>query len=364
MKVQYVCNILEEFAPLALQEAYDNAGLIVGEPFMEVTGILITLDVTMEVLEEAHRKECNFILAHHPLIFNPLKRLIGQNETERCVVFALKNDLAVYAAHTNLDNLWNGVNHKIAEKLQLVNTQVLKPLSHQLLKLITFVPHAYADNVRKALFDAGAGNIGNYDSCSFNVEGKGTFKADENAHPFVGEHNEFHIEPETRIEVILPYYLKSSVLNALLQAHPYEEPAYDLILLENDWHRTGAGLMGNLETPIDELTFLRNLKTVFSVPCIRHTPLLGKDIVKVAVCGGSGSTFLRNAIQQGADVFISADFKYHEFFNADGKILIADVGHYESEQFTKDIFYEIISKKIPNFVVKISETYTNPINYL
>lgn len=364
MKVQTVCNILEEFAPLALQEAYDNAGLIVGDPFMEVNGILISLDVTMQVLEEAKRKKCNFILAHHPLIFNSLKRLVGQNETERCVIFALKHDLAIYAGHTNVDNLWNGVNQKIAEKLQLVHTKVLKPLSHQLLKLVTFVPHAHAEKVRKAMFEAGAGSIGNYDSCSYNVEGTGTFKAQENAHPFVGEHNEFHAEPETRIEVILPSYLKNSVVNALLQAHPYEEPAYDLIPLENEWNRAGAGLLGNLEIPTDELTFLHRLKTVFSVPCIRHTSLLGKNIVKVAVCGGAGSAFLKDAVQQGADIYISADFKYHEFFNAEGKILIADVGHYESEQFTKDIFYEIISKKIPNFVVKISETYTNPINYL
>ncbi|MDP4239660.1 MAG: Nif3-like dinuclear metal center hexameric protein [Bacteroidota bacterium] len=364
MDVKSICELIEEVAPLSLQESYDNAGLLVGDSQMEINSVLVCIDVTEEVIEEAIRKDCKMIVSHHPLIFNGLKRLTGQNEVQRCVAKALKNDLAIYAAHTNLDNVLKGVSGKMAEKIGLVNIQILQPKQKGLLKLITYVPRLHSYGVRQVLFEAGAGQIGNYDSCSFNAEGTGTFKAHKDAKPFVGEIGEIHSEPETRIEVILPDYLKNRVLEALLKTHPYEEPAYDFIPLENTWNKVGAGVVGELEEPEDELDFLYRIKKIFQNPTIRHTSLLGKKIKRVALCGGSGSTFLPDAIALHADVYISGDFKYHEFFDAQKRILIADIGHFESEQFTKDIFFEIITKKMPTFAVQISDSKTNPINYL
>lgn len=364
MTVQSICNILEEFAPLSLQESYDNAGLLVGSPQMEITGILVCIDVTEEIIAEAINKKCNLILSHHPLIFSGLKKLTGQNLTQRCVIQAIKNDIAIYAAHTNLDNVQGGVNSKIAEKIGLQNTSILQPKDSCLLKLVTFVPQNYAEKTRKALFDAGAGHIGNYDSCSYNMDGYGTFRANGQANPFAGSIGKLHTEPETRVEVILPVYRKRAVLNALLKEHPYEEPAYDIIALENQWREAGSGIIGELAEPEEEEAFLLRIKKIFQVGVVRHTCLSGKKIRRVVLCGGAGSSFLQDAIRAKADIFISGDFKYHEFFNADGQIVIADIGHYESEQFTKEVFCEIIRKKLPNFAIQISDIKTNPINYL
>ena len=364
MTVKSICELIEEVAPLALQESYDNAGLLVGDSQMEVTSALVCIDITEVVIDEAIQKKCNLIISHHPLIFSGLKRLVGQNEVQRCVQKAIKNDIAIYAAHTNLDNVLTGVSGKMAEKIGLNNVQILQPKQNALLKLITYMPKIHTFAVREALFEAGAGQIGNYDSCSFNTEGTGTFKANEKAQPFVGNIDEIHSEPETRIEVILPEYLKFKVLEALLKTHPYEEPAYDFISLKNDWIQVGAGIVGELDEAEDELVFLNRIKSIFNVSSIRHTNFLNKKIKSVALCGGSGSSFLTDAISAGADVYISGDFKYHEFFEAENHILIADIGHFESEQFTKDIFFEIITKKMPTFAVQISDSKTNPINYL
>ncbi len=363
MKVADITSIIEEIAPLPLQESYDNAGLLVGDKAMSVTGVLITLDVTEAVVDEAINKNCNLVISHHPLIFRGLKKITGQDYIQRSIIKAIKNDIAIYAAHTNIDNVMNGVNGKIADKIGLKNRQILQPKDEILLKLATFVPHAHAEKVQQALFKAGAGEIGEYDSCSFNVKGKGTFRAGKDANPFVGEKNKIHSEPETRIEVILPKFLKNKIIATLLQAHPYEEPAYDIFPLLNSWNTVGAGMIGELEEPMSETEFLDHLKQAFSLSVVRHTPLSGRIIKKVSLCGGAGSQFIHNGIAQGADVFVSGDFKYHEFFDAENKILVTDIGHYESEQFTKDVFYEIITKKIPNFAVQISEVNTNPINY-
>ncbi|NDV47243.1 Nif3-like dinuclear metal center hexameric protein [Paludibacter sp. 221] len=364
MTVSSICKIIEDVAPLALQESYDNAGLLVGSAQMEVSGILLCIDVTEKVVDEAVEKGCNLVVSHHPLIFSGLKKLIGQNETQRCVIKAIKHDIAIYAAHTNIDNIQSGVNGKIAEKIGLINTTILQPKQNTLLKLVTFVPEAHAEKVRSALFASGAGHIGNYDSCSYNAKGYGTFRANEEAHPFVGNIGDSHSECEIRIEVILPDYMKNNVTSALIKAHPYEEPAYDLIPLVNEWNRVGAGVVGELQEDENEDDFLLRLKSIFNLSVVRHTNFLGKKIKRVAVCGGSGSSFLADAIRAKADIFISGDFKYHEFFNAENKILIADIGHYESEQFTKEIFYEIITKKLPTFAIQISDIKTNPINYL
>ena len=364
MLIKELVQIIETEAPLALQESYDNAGLIVGQEDREISGVLICIDVTEKVIDEAIAGNFNLIVSHHPLIFSGLKKITGQNEVQKCVAKAIKNDIAIYAAHTNLDSVAHGVSGKMAEKIGLINTKILIPASNSLLKLICYVPRLYIFSVREALFAAGAGEIGNYDSCSFSSEGLGTFRANENAKPFVGNINELHTETELRLELILPTYLKHKVIEALLLSHPYEEPAYDIFALENQWNKVGMGIIGELVEPEDELTFLNRIKSIFNVGVIRHTQLLNKKITKVALCGGSGSGLLGAAMAKQADIYISGDFKYHEFFEAENKILIADIGHFESEQFTKDVFLEIITKKIPTFAVRISEINTNPINYL
>jgi dinuclear metal center YbgI/SA1388 family protein len=364
MKIKEIIKTIEEFAPPALQESYDNAGLIVGDPESAVSGALITLDVTEEVIGEAIRKKCNLIIAHHPLIFKGIKKLNNQNSVERMLVISIKNDIAIYAAHTNLDNVYHGVNATIAKKLGLINTAILAPKENILKKLVTFCPADYAGQVRDAIFAAGAGHIGNYDSCSFNLTGEGTFRAGEGANPFVGELDKLHFEKEVRIESVFPVYLKNKIVSAMLHAHPYEEVAYDIYPIENQFAGVGAGMTGELETPENPLDFLLRIKKVFDTACVRYTKLCKKKITKVALCGGSGSFLLQNAIAAGADVFITGDVKYHEFFEADNKIIIADVGHYESEQYTKELLMNIIKKNYSTFAVRFSEINTNPIGYI
>jgi dinuclear metal center YbgI/SA1388 family protein len=282
---------------------------------------------------------------------------------ERLIVKAIKNDIAIYAAHTNLDNVHNGVNAMIAQKLGLINTSVLTPGNQLLKKLVTFCPFDHAAKVREAIFMAGAGHIGNYDCCSFNISGKGTFRAKEGADPFVGDIGKLHTEEEIRIESVFPDYLKGRILSAMIEAHPYEEVAYDVYPIENKFEKVGAGMIGRLKKPEETKEFLLRIKKVFGAGCIRHTQIVKEKVSKVALCGGSGSFLLRNAISSGADIFITGDMKYHEFFDADGKIMIADVGHYESEQFTKELLMNFINKNNTTFAVQISEVNTNPINY-
>ncbi len=364
IKVKDIAKIIEDFAPLSLQESYDNAGLLVGDSQMEVTGVLITVDVIEAVIDEAIEKNCNLIVAHHPLIFSGLKRLTGQNYIQKCVIKAIKNDIAIYSAHTNLDNVYLGVNGWLADKLELNNKEILLPKKDILSKLITYVPKNHVENVKKAIFDAGAGKIGNYDCCSFDVEGEGSFRANNDATPFVGEVGERHIETEIRVETIVPNYEVQKVVSAMLKAHPYEEPAFDIVPIKNSWSRVGAGMVGELTEEVKASDFLQQLKEKLSLKTIRYTGNLNKEIKKVALCGGSGSEFLKNAIHHQADIYISGDFKYHQFFDAEDRIIIADIGHFESEVHTKQIFYELISKKIPTFAVKIADSNTNPINYL
>ncbi|RYG33757.1 MAG: Nif3-like dinuclear metal center hexameric protein, partial [Chitinophagaceae bacterium] len=337
MKIFDLTSYLESVAPLTLQEDYDNAGLLTGDPNRECTGVLCTLDVTEDVIAEAVKKKCNCIVAHHPLIFKGLKKLSGNSAVERTVIAAIKNDIAVYASHTNLDNIINGVNGKIAAKIGLKNLSVLQQKAATLQKLSTFVPKAHIDNVRDALFAAGAGKINNYSECSFSHPGTGTFRAEEGAKPFTGKVGERTYEDEVKIEVILPGYLKAAVLAALFTAHPYEEVAYDVMDLDNGHPGTGAGIVGEVEA-ISETDFLALLHSVFNGKVIRHTPLTGKTIRRVAVCGGAGSFLIAKALNAGADVFVTGDVKYHEFFGAEGRILLCDIGHYESEQFTTDLF--------------------------
>ncbi|NPA36041.1 MAG: Nif3-like dinuclear metal center hexameric protein [Chlorobi bacterium] len=363
MKVKDVVAEIERFAPPGLKADYDNVGLLVGSADDEVTGVLISLDVTEEVVDEAIREKCSLIVAHHPLIFSGLKNVTDKTEAGRVIIKLLRNGISVFAGHTNVDSVFEGVSGKMADKLGLVNRTVLSPVKGRLIKLVVFVPAKHAGSVREAMFSAGAGVIGNYDSCSYNVEGEGTFRAGENTNPFVGEKGKLHVEKEVRIELVMPDYFKNAVIEAMLNAHPYEEVAYDIYRLENEWPVSGYGMIGDLENPMNEVDFLSFVKQTFNAGCIRHTAFLNKQISKVALCGGSGSDLLENALSKGADVFITADFKYHQFFDAGNNILIADIGHFESEQFTKELFFEILTKKFSNFAVRLSKVNTNPIKY-
>jgi len=364
MKIKEICKYLEEFAPLTLQEPYDNSGLLVGDPDHEVNKALITLDITEEVIQEAIDNNCGLIISHHPIIFNGLKQITVGNHVERVIIAAIQHDIALYAIHTNLDNVAEGVNGMISKKLGLINQRVLQPAKDILKKLVTFAPAKNAESVRQAIFDAGGGHIGNYDYCSFNMEGEGSFRANEDANPHVGEINKIHYEKEARIEVIYPSYKEKAILSAMLKTHPYEEVAYDIYPLDNKFNNVGAGLIGELPVALDDEVFLNRVKEIFQVPCIRHSRLLGKPIKHIALCGGSGSFLLKTARLAGADIFLTGDVKYHQFFETENTMVIADIGHYESEQFTKDLIHQILIKKIPNFALQISEVNTNAVNYI
>ncbi|MTI30672.1 Nif3-like dinuclear metal center hexameric protein [Xanthovirga aplysinae] len=363
IKIKDLIKVLEEWAPPAFQEAYDNSGLITGESKAELKGALICLDSTEEVVEEAISRNCNLIIAHHPIIFKGLKRLTGSNYIERTIQKAIKNDIAIYAIHTNLDNVHLGVNQKISEIIGLRNCRVLAPKKGNLSKLTTFIPVKDTSKVMDAIHLAGAGMIGNYKNCSFSVEGTGTFMPIQGANPTIGSQNEQEQVHENRIEVIFPSHLESGVLAALKAHHPYEEVAYYLTPLNNKNQEVGSGMIGNLEKPMAGKEFLLYLKEKMNLSCIRHTAITG-EIKKVALCGGAGSFLLPKAINQQADIFITGDFKYHEFFDAEGRILIADIGHYESEVFTKDLIYEYLSEKFTNIALYLSQKVTNPISYL
>jgi dinuclear metal center YbgI/SA1388 family protein len=363
MLISEIISLLESLAHPSLQESYDNAGLITGDPSWDCSGIICSLDATEEVIQEAISKKCNLVVAHHPIIFTGLKKINGKNYVEKTVITAIKNDIAIYAIHTNLDNVLNGVNGKMASIIGLQNTTVLSPKNSTLKKLFTFVPVDKAEQVRQAIFKAGGGYIGNYSECSFTVEGAGTFKAGEGTDPYVGKIGERHQEKEGKIEVIFPANLEGPIIKAMIAAHPYEEVAYDVVQLDNRHPSTGSGLVGELPKPMDEKEFLSHLKSVFRLKALRHSPFTGKMIRRVALCGGAGSFLVSKALGVGSDAYITADMKYHEFFDADGKLLIADIGHYESEQFTIDLLAEYLEQKFPTFAVLKTGVLTNPVNY-
>jgi dinuclear metal center YbgI/SA1388 family protein len=364
MTIQELTQYLEEIAPLAYQESYDNAGLIVGSASKEIKKALISLDCTEDVVDEAIKFNCDIIISHHPIVFKGLKKFNGTSYVERVIIKAIENKIAIYAIHTNLDSVIEGVNGKICQKIGLTNCSILSPKTDLLKKLVFFVPLAFANAVKSAIYNAGAGAIGNYSECSFNVNGIGTFKANNNAQPFVGNQNQLHQEEETRVEVIYPAPAERKILTALWASHPYEEVAYDIYALENKHEQVGSGMIGELTNELSGLDFLHHLKEKMGASVIRHTEILNQKIKKVAVCGGSGSFLLQKAIQANADVFVTADFKYHEFFDAERKILIADIGHFESEQFTQELLLEIITNKFPNFAIRLTGNNTNPIKYL
>ena len=364
MKLADLCSYLDAIVPLSFQEDYDNSGLQVGQPEREISSALVTLDVTEAVVEEAIEGKNDIIISHHPVIFNPIRKISGGSFTDRILIRAIKNDIAIYSSHTNLDMSGNGVSRKMAHKLGLVNIKVLSPLKSRLLKLVTYVPADSLDKVREAIFDAGAGTIGNYDSCGFFVEGTGSFRAGEDTNPFVGEKGKLHFEKEARFETILFSHDKDKVISALLEVHPYEEVAYDIYSLENDNVNVGLGCTAELTEPMSEIDFLNLVSDVFDAEGIRYSQLVKRVVKKVALCGGSGASLLNDAINSKADAFVTSDIRYHTFFEAEHRILLVDCGHFETEKFSVEILYDLIIKKFPNFAVRFSKTNTNPVNYL
>lgn len=362
MRINAIIEVLGHWAPSALQEPYDNSGLQIGSPDQEVNAALVCVDCTEEVVAEAVRRKCDLIISHHPLIFRGLKSLTGRDHVERTVLALVRNNIALYAIHTNLDNVIEGVNGEIARRLGIVPDGVLEPKTDQLRKLVVFVPQAQADAVRQAMFDAGAGRIGNYDECSFNLEGSGTFRANEGANPYVGTIGKRHNEPEVRVEVIFEAPRERAIVQAMKAAHPYEAVAYDLYPLLNRHKLVGAGVIGDFPEPMNPPAFLNHLKRVFGTGAIRHTLLPGKPIKRVAACGGSGSFLIGVARAAGANAFVTGDLKYHQFFEGEG-MLLCDIGHYESEQFTMHLLQNRLKASLPTFAVHLTETVTNPVHY-
>lgn len=364
MIIKEVTDILEKLAPLAYAEGFDNVGLLVGDENIEVSGILVTLDTLENVVDEAIAENCNLIVSFHPIIFNGLKKLTGTSYVERVVIKAVQNKIAIYSIHTALDNATEGVNSKICEILGIKNQKVLIPKKGTIKKLTTYVPIDNCDKLKEALFAVGAGNIGNYSNCSFTTEGKGSYKAGERANPTKGIIGQTHYEKEAQINIIYSISNERNVLKSLMENHPYEEVAYEIFTLENTNQNIGMGMIGELDRAMDEKAFLQHIKVKMNASCIRHSQLLSKKIKKVAVLGGSGAYAIGAAKSSGADAFITADVKYHQFYEAEEKLLIADIGHYETEQFTKNLLVDYLTKKIPNFAIRLSASKTNPINYL
>ena len=359
--VKSITDYLERIAPRQLQESYDNSGLLTGNYSLALTGVIISLDCTEEVVDEAIASRANMIIAHHPILFSGIKSLTGKNYVERTIIKAIKNDIAIYAIHTNLDNVAAGVNNKLADRIGLINTRILKPLSN-LQKLVTFIPPKFTQEVINRLYNTGAGNIGNYSECSFKVTGKGAFRPNEQANPAIGEANKSEEVEEDRVEIIFPSHLAAVVIAELREAHPYDEVAYYLSTLENENQDNGAGMIGDLPEALAPEEFLNHLKESLSLSCIKHTKYK-KEIQKVAICGGSGSFLLKEAIKNGADVFVTGDVKYHEFFDAESSLMFCDIGHYESEVGTKELLYDLLTKKFTNFALHLSKSVTNPIKY-
>ncbi|HEY9113928.1 MAG TPA: Nif3-like dinuclear metal center hexameric protein [Bacteroidales bacterium] len=364
MKIHSIINYLETLAPLSLQEDYDNSGLLIGDQNRDIKKALIALDITEDILAEAIDNNCELIISHHPLIFKAIKKLTGKTLVERIVIKAIQNNIAIYAIHTNLDNTHTGVNAMLGEKLGLIDLKILSPISSGMKKLVTFCPLDNAEKVRKAIFAAGAGHIGKYDCCSYNVSGEGSFRALEGANPFVGKPGKIHFEKEIRIETILPSYLVNQVVAAMVAAHPYEEVAYDIYPLENQNANTGAGMLGMLKKEMTAKNFLLKVKKLLGSPAIRHNYLIDRPVKKIAICGGSGSFLISEAHRAGADIYLTGDLKYHDFFEYKNEMTLADAGHFETEQFTKELLYSILNKKFPTFALQISKINSNPISFL
>ena len=364
MRIKDIIKTIEDVAPLAIQEGFDNSGVQIGNINNETSGALVCLDITEDVVDEAISLNCNLIISHHPLIFSGLKSITGKNYIERILIKAIKHDICIYSAHTNLDSARFGVNYMIAKKIGLKNISTLSPVKNMLLKLVTYVPVEHCNKVMDAMFEAGAGNIGDYSNCSFSSDGNGSFMAGENSNPYCGNKGELHIEEERRLEVILPSFIKNKVIAALMAAHPYEEPAFDIIPLANQWNNVGLGVIGELNNEVSLDDFANNIKQIFACETVMTGGSINRKIKKIALCGDCGSSFIKDALYGGADLFLTGEIKYHDFFDFENKMILMSIGHYESEKFTQQLLKEIINNKYETFVVNITKVNTNPIKYL
>ncbi|MBE0661071.1 MAG: Nif3-like dinuclear metal center hexameric protein [Bacteroidales bacterium] len=362
--IKTITSYLDKEFPLADQEDWDNCGLLIGNAEQEITSALLCVDITEDIVEEAVLLKCGLIIAHHPIIFGGLKRITGKTYVERIVQKVIKYNIAIYAIHTNLDNHINGLNRMLAEKLGMTNLKILRPKQDTLRKIVTFCPTEHAEKVRNAIFEAGAGQIGNYDSCSYNTLGEGSYRANAEANPYAGETDKLHFEKEVKIEAIYPVYLEQLIISSMIKAHPYEEVAYDILLLGNTNKYRGSGIIGNLASETTASGFLEKVKTVCGMPVIKYNGDLSQQVTTIALCGGSGSFLIQDAMKAGAQVFLTADLKYHDYFLPEGKMLLGDIGHYESEQFSKDLIAQVLMKKFPNFAALKTKTNSNPVKYL
>ena len=363
MQIKEIMKTLECFAPLTLQESYDNSGLQIGKPETFVKKALICLDVTLAIVDEAIEKNCDLIISHHPLLFSGLKKICGGSPVEKIVEKVILHQIAVYSAHTHLDNIINGVNKQLSDKIGIMNPKILKPTKGILRKLVTFCPITEVENVREVLFSAGAGKIGNYDSCSSNTISEGTFRANKQAHPYVGEIDKLHTEKEVRIETIYPFYHEKAILQSLLSAHPYEEVAYDIYSLENTFSEVGSGMIGDLAESMSLNDFMGLICQKLKAPMLRYAGSSEKNIKRVALCGGSGAFLIKDAIAQKADAFITSDIKYHDFGDYSEELILIDAGHFETEQFTKHLLSDILNENFPTFATQISEQDNNLVKY-
>jgi dinuclear metal center YbgI/SA1388 family protein len=362
-RVKDIMNSLGKIAPFDFQEDYDNSGLIIGNPEEIVTGVLLVLDVTESVLEEAKSLGFNLIISHHPLIFKGIKQITPSCRTGSLVMKAIANNISVIAMHTNFDNVPEGVNAGLAKVLELQNLSILQPKGGLLKKLVTFCPVSAVSDVRTALFEAGAGHIGNYDSCSYNTEGYGSFRAGKDANPYIGEVGKLHFEPETRIETVYPGHCERRIVEALKKAHPYEEVAYDLYQLQNQHEHIGAGMIGDLQEIMDGKQFLTFVKQRMELKAVRFAGNLAKEFKRIAICGGSGAFLIKDAIKAGAQAYVTGDIKYHEFFDYGEQILLIDAGHYETERYSISLLSDYLTEKFSTFAVLISKINTNPVGY-
>ena len=362
MTIAKIIEALEQLAPPVYQEGYDNSGVLTGSVQVNCTGALIALDATEEVIDDALKHNCNLVIAHHPIIFSGLKSLSAKNYIERTIIKALKNDICIYAIHTNLDNVFGGVSFEMGRRLGLKKMRVLKPSTGNLAKLVTYVPQSHQQAVMDSLFSAGAGKIGNYEECSFFTPGTGTFKPVNQANPFSGTLNQRSSESEVKLEFLIPAHQGNFMLKTLRQAHPYEEVAYEIIAIANQNQQVGSGVFGEFEEAVSPENLLAKVKDVFG-GMIRFTLPHLTNIKTLALCGGSGSFLLEKAIAEKADAFLSSDFKYHQFFDAPGRIFLMDIGHYEGEQFTVNLIHDFLIEKFPNFAARQSEGSTNPVHY-
>ncbi len=364
MQIKTLLQILDNWAPFSYQEDYDNSGLLIGSKDAEVTGVLVSLDLTPQIVEEAVSLGANTIISHHPILFRGLKRITDADDiVQQCVVDCIKKDINVISLHTNLDNVHNGVNAKIAEILEVKNNRILAPKSHTMSKLSYFVPKKNHEAVKQALYHAGAGTQGNYAECSFSTEGTGTFTPLEGSNPYLGKLGQPTSTPELKVEMVFESQLQSQLVSTLQEVHPYETVAYDVLPLYNTNPQVGSGMIGELETPLPFADFMERIKERFHMPYLRHTAVVQDPIQKIAFCGGAGSFLIPVAKAHGADVYLTGDMKYHDFFTSDNKITLVDMGHYEMEQYTSQLIVDYMSQKNLTFAVHLTQNHTNPIKY-